>query len=410
MKSKIKKDVILMNTAGSYEKQSNTSRILRYIFRNKTVSRAEISENLGISPALVTASVSVLIKKGIVEDMQEFKDNLENTPGRKRLLIGINANYIYSVGVEFSQNAYSFCLTNLAGKIIAKSSLHPSGDDFANITQCIIKHTEALIKESGISKDQIIGIGIAVPGHMSEDNGHLISLSHLFDSFSPDRISQATGLTTVCENNVRSMAYGQYLFHASVPESFVLVHVGAGIFCANVVDGKMVIGRSYTAGEIGHTIVNKEGTRCECGKYGCLQTYASESWLLKRAEILFNSSSSTMLHQLVQQSKDITIDHILTAYQLGDPSICGYISEAIKYLGISISNIFIVIGPQKVYLHSRLLNNESIRNQLKDYVNRQLLFVQNDLHDDLEILSYNSHTAAIGASALAIDRLLIAKQ
>ena len=64
--------------------------------------------------------------------------------------------------------------------------------------------------------------------------------------------------------------------------------------------------------------VQPDGELCECGKRGCLQTYASESWLIRKARLLYQSTPSTYLHQLVKNENEITLQTILNAYELGD--------------------------------------------------------------------------------------------
>ena len=116
----------------------------------------------------------------------------------------------------------------------------------------------------------------------------MVSHSSLWQDFNIGKLEAALGMKVTAENNVRSMAYEKYLFDSrNCPEDFALLHAGAGIFCAAFRSGILSEG-GYTSGEIGHTIVNPNGLRCECGKAGCLQTYTSESWLLRNC-LLYTS-------------------------------------------------------------------------------------------------------------------------
>ena len=179
------------------------------------------------------------------------------------------------------------------------------------------------------------------------------------------------------------------------------------MFCATVVDGEMFLGENYVAGEIGHTIVSEGGRRCECGKYGCLQTYASENHLIRNARLLYKNTPNTILRSLVPDDSLITIETITTAYSMGDPVIGMYIAEALKYLGITISNIAIITNPGKIFLHGQLFDNQDIQNELMDYIERQLIFVDRTYAGNVEILPYAAADGAVGASALAILRFFI---
>lgn len=204
------------------------------------------------------------------------------------------------------------------------------------------------------------------------------------------------------------MALGEYLFApANSPDSFAFFHMGLGMFCANLVDGELFLGNNYMAGEIGHTIVNENGRRCECGKYGCLQTYASETWLVKNARLVFQTTPDTMLRNLADTADAITIETMLNAYAMGDPLVGRFIRDALKYLGIAASNIAITMNPGKFFLHGQLLANETIRSELMDYIERQLLFIGRTYTSNIEILPYLPEDGAVGASALAIKTFFI---
>ena len=203
------------------------------------------------------------------------------------------------------------------------------------------------------------------------------------------------------------MAYEKYLFDSrNCPEDFALLHAGAGIFCAAFRSGILSEG-GYTSGEIGHTIVNPNGLRCECGKAGCLQTYTSESWLLRKARSAYQAFPNSVFHRIADSEDKLTLDHLLYAYQLGEPFAIQELREALYYLSIAAANSAIVLGVPKMYLNSRMFQNEMLRQEFLSFIEAQLSFVNNVCDQDIEILPFKSSRAAVGAAALAIDRLFI---
>lgn len=204
------------------------------------------------------------------------------------------------------------------------------------------------------------------------------------------------------------MAFGRYLFEPqTTPENFAFFHVGIGMYCANMIDGELFKADNYIAGEIGHTIVKVDGKCCECGKSGCLQTYASERWLIKAAKLLVENKGSIILNSLVESPEEISIEHIITAYNLGDEIIRGYILEGLKYLSMTISNLSILINPTKIFLHGRLFDDLEVGRQLQLYIDKDLNFMGNHYGSNIEILPYSPINGAIGASARAIDAYFI---
>ena len=203
------------------------------------------------------------------------------------------------------------------------------------------------------------------------------------------------------------MAFGRYLFDKSSPETFAFFHIGLGMFCAMMKDSRLFQGTNYYAGEIGHTIVNPEGKKCECGKRGCLQTYCSETWLLKYCRLLYNSNAATVLTSLKPSAEELTLEDISKAFSLGDPQVGSYISTALKYLGVTISHLAIIMNPDTIYLHCPLFSTKDISEDLMAYLKQPLLFVDDPTDQTVNILPYNPLEGAAGAAAYAIKQFYI---
>ena len=388
-------------------KKSNRTRILEYIFRNAPVSRATIAEQTDITPATVTTTIAELINEQIIVNLGEVEQS-DNTPGRKRVLIDLNPNYGYAIGIEFNEKYVSFCITNLKGKVISESIFSTTYHEISNITEFIIENVEILMQKNEDIKDKLVGIGIGVPGKINNNNKELFADSDVWKCFFPEKIKQRFQLPVVMDNNVKCMAMGMYLFKPEQsPENFSFFHIGIGMYCSNVINGELFKGENYISGEIGHTIVKVDGKSCECGKNGCLNTYASERWLIKMAKILIKNNASVILGKLVKDNEEVSIEHIITAYNLGDEVIREYILEALKYLSMAISNLSIIINPTKIFIHGRLFEEDTIFKQFQAYIERDLKFIGDDYFSNIEPVRYRPINGAVGASARVIDAYFI---
>lgn len=388
-------------------KKSNRTRILEYIFRYAPVSRAAIAEETGITPATVTTTIAELISEQIVVDLGEVEQN-ENTPGRKRVLIDLNFDYAYAIGIEFNEKHVSFCITNLKGKIIDEVIFSTTYNEISNITEFIIENVETLMQKHNDIIEKVLGIGIGVPGKINNNNKELFSDSKVWKCFFPEKIKERLRLPVIIDNNVKCMAIGMYLFKPEKsPESFSFFHLGIGMYCSNVINGELFKGENYIAGEIGHTIVKVDGRSCECGKNGCLNTYASERWLIKMARILIKNKASAILDRIVKNDEKLNIDHIITAYNLGDEVIRQYILEALRCLSMTISNLSIIMSPNKIFLHGRLFDDDLIFKQFPKYIEKDLNFIGDNYFFNIELVPYKPINGALGASAMAIDAYFI---
>ena len=90
--------------------------------------------------------------------------------------------------------------------------------------------------------------------------------------------------------------------------------------------------------EIGQTIANRNGVRCECGKQGCLQKRLRvRRWLIQNVRKLYELNTSPLLRLLADTPDDISIDTIANAYDLGDEAVTEDVTNAMRYLGIATS-------------------------------------------------------------------------
>lgn len=387
-------------------KYSNRDRILECIYRNPRISRKEISDLTGITPATVTTTTAQLLHQGVIRELGEIQEDRKSI-GRSRIALDICDDYGYVIGAEFTSTALTVCATDLHGHILHAHSIPHSPQVSANITALVIEHIRTCAATQ--TGRPLLGIGVAVPGHVANDGRRFVRSSLDWESFSPPAVGAAFPCPVVFENNVRCMAVSAYL-HAprNTPSSFALYHIGRGMFCANVADDELYVGTTFGSGEIAHTIAVPGGKRCECGKRGCLQTIATESAILENAGILLRNGSGSLLQSLVREPEDLTIDHVISAYELGDPAVCRLLSQALQYICMSALNIAVLMNPEKLLIHGILFNNPRIRQDFLELVREQFDFTQNNYSlGTVEFLTSSPTDGAAGAASLAILKCVI---
>ncbi len=389
-------------------KSSNYEIILECIYRNPGISRKEISDITGITPATVTTTVSIMTKEGIISELGEVKEDNGNI-GRSRIALDIFADYGYTIGVECTLNALSICIANLHGNIIDSNIIPYTPEIETNITELIVENIQNCIEKLNFDNKRILGIGIALPGHIDKAGRNVVSSNEKWKNFDAQKIREKFSFPVVFENNVRCMAVAEYLHKPqNTPSSFALFHIGKGMFCANVTEDGLYIGSTYGSGEIGHTIVVPNGKRCECGKDGCLQTVASDIALLESAKFIFENNTTSLLHIFAKSSNEITLEHITSAYVLGDPAIRQLIKQTLKYICISILNIAILMNPQKLFIHGNLFNNIDLQKDFLEMVHKQFDFTKNNYRlGTVEILPCGEMDGALGGASLAILKCVI---
>lgn len=378
---------------------NNTSLVLEYIYRNPLTSRIEISRSTGLTPPSITHIVSNLLEKDwLVETGQETKE-VEGS-GRKRKILTLNKNIGYFIGIEINLKGIFISLTDILGTKIRSKSITSDKYNLKYINETIVN---LLCKiTNSIDKSKVFGAGIAIPGHYNVFQKKIISNNPQWSFFNLNEINKHFPFKFVVENNIECMALGEYLFNPKyTPDKFLFYHVGYGIFCSFFNAEHLSFKKNHYIGEVGHSVVDIDGPLCECGKRGCLQTYISDSWLIKKAQYLFDHSNNTSLKSLVNKSEEIDLQTILDAYELGDTYLNKQIDSGLILLGTSIANTLILRDADKIYLNSDLLRNKEFKERIIKIVIEQLSFIPTNRNIQIAVTDPDEYRGAKGAAALA---------
>lgn len=379
--------------------QLNISTILQFIYRNPYTSRIEIANSTGITPAAVTPIISLLLKENVLSENGDVVQKVSGS-GRKRKILTLNKDIGIFFGLEFNMKGFFFSATDICGNTLFNIFKDISPTILEKINQTIIEiFSEAREK---IGNKKIIGAGIAIPGHYDIINQTVTSNNSMWKEFNLYKIKKEFDFPIIVENNIKSMSFGEYLFNSlNTPDKFSFLHVGHGLFYSYLDSANIKPSLNYYLGEIGHTVVDIDGPLCECGKNGCLQTYISESWILKNAKYLFDNSNYTVLHSLVDSSKDISLKTVMDAYNLNDKLLKNYLEKGVTLLGISTANSLIIQDSSKIFLNSELFENKAFFDQILKTIESQLQFIPTKKKAELEILPYDAYRGSIGACAVA---------
>ncbi len=137
---------------------------------------------------------------------------------------------------------------------------------------------------------QLTGLGLCSPGPVDHNTGMLLdppNLQGLHHTPLRNLLAARLGLPIVIEHDAKAAALGDFHFGAGKgAQDMVFVVVGTGVGAALIIDGRLFRGAHNSAGEIGHTTLDREGELCSCGSRGCVETNLSGPWLARRYQRL----------------------------------------------------------------------------------------------------------------------------
>ena len=254
--------------AGTDKKTITRSRILNYVINNQITSKAEVSKNLNLSMPTVLSNINDLIAKGIIIETGEY----ESTGGRKAKSIGINPSYRYSVGIVITANHVGIVLVNLKYEIVKFRRVRMKFSPDASYCQDLSVLTSEFLKDTEY-QDRILGIGISIPGIISQ-KAHLLIKSHALqlENYSLSFLEQAFDLPVYFENDANAAMMAEDMNKYKNAIYLSLNNTLGGAFC---IGGKLFQGENQKAGEFGHMILVPGGRKCYCGKKGCADAYCA---------------------------------------------------------------------------------------------------------------------------------------
>ena len=377
----------------------NTARVLEYMLRHPLTTRAQIVKDTGLTPAAVSNTMNLLVQKKIIS---ETGSEVRGAPGsgRSQKQIAFQPDFGFFGGLEINMSGLHLAITNAAGSVQYAAEIPLKQLDLSRISHEICTLIEDSIQKSGVPA--LKGFGIAVPGHLDQESGRILTNNPNWKHFSLGEIQKNFQFPMWAHNNIECMALGQYLnSKQQAPTRFAYLHIGPGVYCSFFNSNKLGDVKNFYLGEIGHMVVERDGTLCECGKKGCLQTYVSETWLLKKARIAHTANPSSYLASLCPDSEKLTLDHILDAAIAGDGFVSRMLDDAIEYLAISMANMFLTHEIEQIYLNSRLFQQEELKQKLQEKIFPQLEFLSVSHGLKLSVLPFDSCRGAAAGAMLA---------
>jgi len=265
-------------------KANNTALILDCL-RNKQVSRIEISKMTGLSKSAVTIIINDLISDGLICET----GSMESRIGRRPIMLDINPNHRFVIGVNIHRKGISVSIIDLKLQSIDSArTLSYHYKDPHSILQWINMTIEKLMVANHLTWDKCLGIGCSSPGPVDCQRGIILEPMDfpLFTNFPLiDELKKYYDKPMFLENNSVLLATTEYRLSTlslSQHSQILFIVVMNGVGSALITNGQIMRGSAGFAGEIGHTSINLNGTRCPCGNRGCLEQYVTITALKKR--------------------------------------------------------------------------------------------------------------------------------
>jgi len=315
-----------------YKFKNSEIRVLEFIRNHSLVSRAQIASKIQVSKPMVSEAVQKLVELGVVKEMKKGKSSSKG--GKKPVLLSFNPKYRYVIGIDIGGTKVKAILTDLNGELLLAKNFSSknirSKDDFYDLIKAIIESFSS-------EQNQLLGIGIGVPGTVDSRSG-FVSYMPAFDLKSislKDDLEEMTKLPIFIGNDVNLNALGEMWKGAARGyRNVLMISLGTGTGSGIIINGYLYEGSKGMAGEIGYSVTDWSKEKVHDLPFGRLERWFSGYSFEKMLERYSPGTKVKEFFELSDSNADL---HRI-------------LDEACEHLALAISNALCLLDPQIVVI------------------------------------------------------------
>lgn len=392
-------------------RQHNRAFLLELIRTTGPVSRAELKRAARLSMPSVMDITSDLIKRGLVREMGEGP----STGGRRPVLLELIPDAHCAVGLEVGTQTITAVVTDLAARVRTRVKA-PSkmGEGQGALMEQLGNVCEEVFRRISDDFGSVLGIGLALPAPLISSAEEAVfsppsypGWGHLrLDLQVGELMNAEYGVPVIVDNDANAAALGEHLFGAGrgTQDMFYLIaHRGVG--GAAILNGQLYRGTDGGAGEVGHTMIDPNGPRCGCGRFGCLEAFVGRKAIVSRMREMLKHAGEQQLEG--RNVDEIDAEDVIEAGLKGQKLAEQVLHETGTYLGYGIANLVNLLNPSLVVLGGSTMRAgafivepavETLRLRALPEMGDRVRIVTGELGED---------AGAVGAAALVLREVFV---
>lgn len=262
---------------------------------------------------------------------------------------------MYRIGVDIGGTNVAVGLVDEDFQLIKKKSTPTAKDDPHGIADAIAALSRELLAEIGASFDDVSALGIGYPGIVDDEAGVAGYANNLgFRDFPfAAELRQRMPISEIhLGNDANAAALGEAKAGAARgAENVIVITLGTGVGGGIIIGGHLYVGANGAAGELGHTVIERGGVPCSCGRRGCYEAYASATALVRMTREAMAANPDSAMHALAaQKGGKISARIPFDAARAGDAAAKAVLDQYLSYLALGISNLINIFQPEVVVI------------------------------------------------------------
>jgi predicted NBD/HSP70 family sugar kinase len=307
----------------------------------------------------VTADIKLTTLNRVMKTLEDGKiiiehGESESTGGRKAVEYDVCQTGFYVIGIDISRTYVKLVLSNMKLTILKKEEFFM--DESYSPKKTVEKIDfiiEQMLLNLSIKKNEVLGIGIGTVGPIDREKGIMLNPKSFFNNDwvnVPIRAMVEESLSLPCfiDNGANSAVLCEYLYGKGKDlKSVAYIHCGIGLRSAIISDGIIIRSMNDREDAFGHMIVEHNGEICNCGNFGCIESYSSIDSIIKKINAKTKDNNKSI--------SEINYSEILKSELLNNKEAIEIINKAAEILGIGLANLVRLINLELVILSGPLI-------------------------------------------------------
>lgn len=309
----------------------------------------------------------------------------------------------HSIGIDIGGTNTDIGIVRSDGKIIDKENLHTNEYYDAELyVKDMAEKIKILLERNHIGEIDGIGIGAPNGNTYTGSIDKAPNLNFKGQVKLVEMMKKHIDTKVVVSNDANAAAYGEMIYGGAKDlDHFITFTLGTGVGSGIIIDRKLILGSTSTAGELGHSIIIINGRQCGCGRKGCLETYTSAGGIRRTALELMeqNPLYNGVLKQVAPEN--LTSKMVGDAANAGDPIGIQTFENVGYLLGIAMANAVTFSAPQAIFLMGGPVHaGEVLMKPLRKSFDKHLLNIYQGTVEIRVSELKDNEVAILGAAAL----------
>ncbi|HOD01735.1 MAG: Glucokinase [Firmicutes bacterium ADurb.Bin300] len=313
---------------------------------------------------------------------------------------------MYRVGVDLGGTNIAAGVVDDKLKIIGRGKVktnipRPAPEIFRDIKAAV----DMAIEDAKINYDDVVSIGIGAPGSVNKATGVIEFANNLEFVNVPAKqlLDKLFHKPVFLDNDANCAALGEAVAGSgNGVKNFVAITLGTGVGSGIIIDGKLVNGVNFAAGEMGHMVICVNGEQCNCGRRGCWERYASATALVSQTKDAMHNNQDSIMWDLVDNNIDTVSGRTaFDAMRKGDLAAKQVVDKYIFYVASGIINIINALQPEIICVGGGIGHEkETILAPLRRHVERERYSIYAEKQTQLVSAALGNDAGIIGSALL----------